>query len=88
MKGQQERAQRRLEFANQVSRLQNQLAYEKQRDTAGEWLIGAVRLKLLFASTLIYMYMFNSSIIHLYMYMSYMYAVWNTTNYQKYSVHD
>ena len=36
LKGQQERAQRRLEFANQVSRLQNQLAYEKQRDTAGE----------------------------------------------------
>lgn len=36
MKGQQERAQKRLEFANQVSRLQNQLAYEKQRDTLGE----------------------------------------------------
>ena len=35
LKGQQERARRRLEFANQVSRLQNQLAYEKQRDTSG-----------------------------------------------------
>jgi structural maintenance of chromosome 1 len=34
LKGQQERARRRLEFANQVSRLQNQLAYEKQRDTS------------------------------------------------------
>ena len=35
LKGQQERAQRRLEFANQESRLQNQLAYERQRDTMG-----------------------------------------------------
>jgi structural maintenance of chromosome 1 len=34
LKGQQERAQKRLEFANQVSRLQNQLAYEKQRNTS------------------------------------------------------
>ena len=35
LKGQQEQAQKRLEFANQVSHLQNQLAYEKQRDTLG-----------------------------------------------------
>ena len=35
LRGQQERAQRRLEFMNQISRLQNQLAYEKQRDTLG-----------------------------------------------------
>ncbi len=35
LKGQQGRAQKRLEFANQVSRLQNQLAYERKRDTTG-----------------------------------------------------
>lgn len=33
LRSQQERAQKRLEFANQVSRLENQLAYERKRDT-------------------------------------------------------
>ena len=47
LKGQQERARRRLEFANQVSRLQNQLAYEKQRDTSG-----------LFTLNVFYVYMY------------------------------
>lgn len=32
---QQERAQKRLDFANQISRLQNQLVFERQRDTKG-----------------------------------------------------
>ena len=32
---QQERTQKRLEFANQISRLENQLAYERKRDTKG-----------------------------------------------------
>ena len=35
MRSQQERKQKRLEFANQVSRLENQLAYERKRDTKG-----------------------------------------------------
>ncbi|XP_065903678.1 structural maintenance of chromosomes protein 1A-like [Dysidea avara] len=34
LKSQQERAKKRLEFTNQESRLQNQLAYEKRRDTS------------------------------------------------------
>ncbi|KAL9972949.1 hypothetical protein ACROYT_G019349 [Oculina patagonica] len=36
LKAQQERAQRRLEFSNQESRLMNQLEYEKGRDTKGQ----------------------------------------------------
>ena len=44
LKGQQERDRKRLEFNNQVSRLQNQLAYEEQRDTSGESLLRNVAL--------------------------------------------
>ncbi|XP_020611608.1 structural maintenance of chromosomes protein 1A-like isoform X1 [Orbicella faveolata] len=36
LKAQQERAQRRLEFSNQESRLMNQLEYERGRDTKGQ----------------------------------------------------
>ena len=35
LRSQQERAKKRLEFSNQISRLQNQLQYEKQRKTQG-----------------------------------------------------
>eukprot|EP00117_Sycon_ciliatum_P043766 scpid25552/ scgid31647/ Structural maintenance of chromosomes protein 1A len=35
LKQQQDRSGRRLEFANQVSKLQNQLAYERKRDVSG-----------------------------------------------------
>ena len=45
LKGQQERDRKRLEFNNQVSRLQNQLAYEEQRDTSGESLLRNVAVQ-------------------------------------------
>ena len=35
LKGQQEKAQKQLEFSNQESRLKNQLEYELKRDTSG-----------------------------------------------------
>lgn len=35
LRSQQLRSQKKLEFANQISRLENQLDYEKKRDTKG-----------------------------------------------------
>lgn len=36
LQSQQERTKKRLEFSNQISRLQNQLQYEKKKNTAGK----------------------------------------------------